>query len=372
MRVLLASFSYVAQPYRDKLVALAAHPDIDLCLLAPRSWRHPLGEIPFLPPEPDGAYRARVMPIYLNGRNGKFMFPLGPLLRVLKTEKPDIIHIEVEPLSLAALQLVLLNRLTRRAKVVLFSWENLEFQRGPVRAFVERHNIRQADYLIAGNGQASDRLRGLGGPATHICVMPQIGITPDMNAGIYPFANTAIFTIGFIGRLVGEKGIFTLLEAFSHLPAACRLIVIGDGSAREAFRDRARELHVLSRIELIGAVPHEAVDAYLRKMDVLALPSMTTAFWAEQFGHVLIEAMALGIPVVGSSSGAIPEVIGDAGMIFPEGDAQALGACLLKLMEDAEFRLQLGRRGRERCLKEYTNAKIASETRQIYCKMLAE
>jgi glycosyltransferase involved in cell wall biosynthesis len=94
-------------------------------------------------------------------------------------------------------------------------------------------------------------------------------------------------------------------------------------------------------------------------MDVMVLPSLTTKFWKEQFGHVLIEAFACETPVIGSSSAEIPNVIGEAGLIAPEGDAAALRDALARLMGDAGLRAALARRGRERALAHYTNRKIA-------------
>jgi glycosyltransferase involved in cell wall biosynthesis len=105
-------------------------------------------------------------------------------------------------------------------------------------------------------------------------------------------------------------------------------------------------------------------------MDALVLPSRTTASWAEQFGHVLIEAMAAGVPVIGSSSGAIPEVIGEAGLVFPEGDAGALRVQLATLFDDPALRKRLVALGRARVDRLYTNERIARAQRDIYRQVL--
>jgi glycosyltransferase involved in cell wall biosynthesis len=120
-----------------------------------------------------------------------------------------------------------------------------------------------------------------------------------------------------------------------------------------------------------GGVADTAVPDYLACMDALVLPSRTTPSWAEQFGHVLIEAMAAGVPVVGSSSGAIPEVIGEAGLVFPEGDAAALRAQLATLFDDPALRKRLIERGRARVERLYTNERIALAQRDIYRQVLA-
>src|SRR5207253_2769181 len=159
---------------------------------------------------------------------------------------------------------------------------------------VERFVLRRAALVIAGSEAARRRIARRGVGADRIAVLPQLGVDPDRYAkrdrdaarsrlGLTPPV------IGYIGRLVPEKGV-----------------------------------------------------------DALVLPSRTTATWAEQFGHVLIEAMAAGVPVVGSSSGAIPDVVGDAGIIVPEGDAAALRRALETLLADPALRARLSERGQDR------------------------
>ncbi len=106
-------------------------------------------------------------------------------------------------------------------------------------------------------------------------------------------------------------------------------------------------------------------------LDVLVLPSRTWSNWKEQFGRVLIEAMACEVPVVGSDSGEIPNVIGDAGLVFPEGDAPALAGCLQKLMDDTGLRVQLAECGLERVKANFTQAQIARRHLELYCQALA-
>ncbi len=366
MRVLLVSNAYVVTPFREKLAELAAQPEIDLTLIVPKIWRHALREIPFSRTEGDRGYKTYNLPVYFNGSNGKFMFPWLALARIFKREAPHILHIEQEPLSLSAFQLMVINRLTAKARVVLFKWENLLFKHDPVRRFVERYNLAHADYLIAGNSDAEKILKLKGVSENRIEILPQVGVVPRIKEDLGSFKDKERFTIGFVGRLVEEKGIFTLLDAFAQLPETCRLLVIGSGEAREDFMRGAELSGVQSRIQLPGPVPHEHVEQYIKGMDVLVLPSQTTSRWAEQFGHVLIEAMVLGIPVVGSDSGAIPEVIADAGLVFPEGNARALAKHLRKLVENPELGLELGERGRARCLENYTHNQIVKKTCDIY------
>jgi glycosyltransferase involved in cell wall biosynthesis len=119
-----------------------------------------------------------------------------------------------------------------------------------------------------------------------------------------------------------------------------------------------------------AARPSGDVPAYLNQLDVLVLPSRTQSNWKEQFGRVLVEAMACGVPVVGSTCGEIPNVVGDAGLVFPEGDTDALRGRLNQLMTTPELRCRLGQAGRERVLAHFTQAEIARRTVELYRALL--
>jgi glycosyltransferase involved in cell wall biosynthesis len=128
----------------------------------------------------------------------------------------------------------------------------------------------------------------------------------------------------------------------------------------------ARELGIADRVSFDPLIPSMRVPAYYSQLDALVLPSRTRPNWKEQFGRVLVEAMACGVPVVGSTCGEIPNVIGDAGLIFPEEDVNALRAALVRLMHDDSLRAGLAERGRERVLTSYTQAQVAHATWEVY------
>jgi glycosyltransferase involved in cell wall biosynthesis len=108
---------------------------------------------------------------------------------------------------------------------------------------------------------------------------------------------------------------------------------------------------------------------FYRTADVLVLPSRSRPNWTEQFGRVLIEAMASGVAVVGSDVGEIPHVIGDAGHIFPEGEVSTLAEVLTKLVGSPDQRRDLGARGRARVLERFTQEQVAAETVAVYRRL---
>jgi glycosyltransferase involved in cell wall biosynthesis len=363
LKVWVVSHAYVTPVNHDKLRALAALDDIALTLLVPDSWRTATGVLR-LPPL-DAPYSIVASRISLSGRIGGYRYRD---LRALRQARPDVVHAEVEPWSLAAMQMV---RVARGAPVVLFTWENLEGPRRLVSRVVERWVLRRVAHVIAGNAGARARMLRRGVPASRLSVLPQLGLdlaryaSGDASraraAGAPPTAGLPV--IGFVGRVVPEKGVDVLVEALDSM--AARLLVVGDGAARAPLEARTASWPI-GKATFVGGVPDAAVPDYLACMDVLVLPSRTTAGWAEQFGHVLIEAMAAGVPVVGSSSGAIPEVIGEAGLVFPEGDASALRVQLSALLDDAGLRKRLVGLGRARVERLYTNERIARAQHDIY------
>lgn len=366
MKAWVVSHAYVAPVNHDKLLALARLPDVELSLLLPDAWRTATGLLSWpARPVPYGVVRSRVLG---NGRIGAYLYRDG--FRALRRARPDVVHAELEPWSLAALQCALL---AREARLVLFTWENLE---GPTRRsarLVERAVLRRAAFVIAGNEAARRRVVRRGVPSSRTAVLPQFGVDADRYAGgdrgrAAATRGLAPPVVGYVGRLVPEKGVDLLVEALA--PLDVRLLVVGDGPAR-ADLERRLAGWPSGRALMAGAVPDESVPDYLAALDALVLPSRTTPTWAEQFGHVLIEAMAAGVPVVGSSSGAIPEVIADAGLVVPEGDVGALRAAIAGLVADPGRREALRDRGRARVARCYTNAAIAAAQRDIWARLLS-
>jgi len=137
-----------------------------------------------------------------------------------------------------------------------------------------------------------------------------------------------------------------------------RLLIIGNGKLKQEIQNDWRQ-RFGKRLTLLDAVPHKAVSQYLRSLDIFVLPSYGTPMWKEQFGLTLAQAMLAGVACIGSSSGAIPEVMGSGGLVFPERDLDSLTSALKSLLESKDLRTQLGENAREFALQHYTNAVVA-------------
>ena len=207
--------------------------------------------------------------------------------------RPQIVHIDEEPYNLATWQAL---RLARRlgAKALFFSWQNILRNYPPPFSWGERWVFRNADCALAGTNDAAGVLRrkGYRGPLRTI---PQFGTSEAL---FRPAETTPRrpFTIGYIGRIVPEKGVKILLRATAQLDGNWRLRLVGDGPARDEMKALAYSLAVSENVTFAGQLPSAELPSEYRKIDVLVLPSLTRSNWKEQFGRVLVEAMASGVP----------------------------------------------------------------------------
>jgi glycosyltransferase involved in cell wall biosynthesis len=385
MKILVASHTYIVDLNCEKLRSLVKlEPNIEVTVVVPKRWR-PGGvqnqktiESQF---RQEGNFR--VVPISNFSQNNQPLLTFGvDIIPLLKDFRPDIIQVEQGAKSLGYAQFITLNRLLGlQSKNVFFTWWNLPYTNKFPITWLETYNLNNTDGLISGNQDGVDILRehGYQGKAK---VMPQLGVDevlfspssqPELAQELGIQSNQ--FIIGFVGRFVEEKGILTLIEAVSHLEnLPWKLLLLGRGNLQETILKLAKQAGIEDKIILIESVPHAHVFRYINLMNTLVLPSETTyktktltaVGWKEQFGHVLIEAMTCKVPVIGSDSGEIPHVIGDSGLIFAEGNAEALRDCLLKLMQNRDLAQNLASKGYERGMTKYTNQALAKELLDFY------
>ena len=383
MRILMLSKACVVGAYQRKLEEVAACPDIALTVAVPPEWRDERGVMRLERAHTRG-YELVVEPMAFNGSFHLHYYPrLGQLMARLR---PEIVHLDEEPYNFATWHALRLAQ-QHGAKMLFFSWQNLlRHYPFPFSRF-ERTVLRQADAAIVGNHASVDvwRAKGYAGP---IHVIPQFGVDPEIfrphplppapppspeplaqeRGERWPQAGEGggAFTIGYAGRLVPEKGVDILLRAVAQLPDTTRVHVAGSGPERNRLQRLAVQLGLRERVTIDAPIPSTRMPDYYTQLDCLVLPSRTRPNWKEQFGRVLIEAMACGIPVIGSTCGELPNVIGDAGLTFPEEDVDALAAHLRELMNDPALRESLAAQGRARVLERYTQKQIAEATVAVY------
>lgn len=362
MKALILSKAHIVGTYRRKLSELA-HLGIDVIAVVPPAWREG-GATQRLEPSDGGDYELMVTPIRWNGHFHLHYYPELP--RLIESVAPDLVHVDEEPYNLAT-YLAVRAASRRGIPSLFFTWQNILRRYPPPFRQMEGTVYRRVSYALAGSQDASEVLRSKGyrGP---LSVVPQFGVDPEVFA---PGERAhGPFTVGFLNRLIPAKEPFLTLEAFATLPPPARLLVVGDGPLRAELAAAVHVRGLDDRVAIHPRVPSSEMPELIRGLDVVVLPSRTTERWKEQFGRVLIEAMACGVPVIGSDSGEIPHVVGDAGLIVPEGDGPALARALQRLAAGPDLRADLARRGRERVLARFTHAEIARRTAEAYRAML--
>jgi glycosyltransferase involved in cell wall biosynthesis len=375
LRVLVVSHPCVAPAYRRKFDLIDESGEVDLRLIVPEAWPEEAGLVRFdAATAPDWM---RALPTVWEGYYTRYYFKRG-LGEEMRSFSPDIVHVEEEPYSLCAGHVVrLMKRHAPRAKLIFRTSVSREIRlkwfARPLLRVVERSVHRRTDRAFVLSAHAKEWLatRGYTGPTTTFPNGIDTRVYRDLGPAVRETQREGLgipsstYVAGYVGRLIPEKGIETLLDAVAAVPDATALIV-GDGPHRGALDAHVARLGITERVCFTGQRPPVEVAGLMHAMDAFVLPSLTTPEWVEYFGRVLVEGMACGVPVVGADSGEIAGTIGEAGLVFPEGDARALGEHLARLRADDAFRRDLVAKGRARAAAEFTWEVIAARTVEAY------
>jgi glycosyltransferase involved in cell wall biosynthesis len=327
LRVLRISKSGVVTAWRERERQLRLK-GADLTLMSAARWEEGGALTPLVP---DGD--TFVVPVRTLGHHPNFFLydPL-PLWRLLGSTQWDLIDMQEEPFGLAAAEVLFVKRL-RAPKVpfVIFTAQNIEKHYPVPFRWFEQSALRQAAGAYPCNVAAGEILRrkGLGG---ELVVLP-LGV--DLSAFEAPDRSppSGMLRVGFVGRLIPHKGVDVLLEA-AALEPRLSVQVFGAGPIEGDLKKKASELGISSRVDFHGHVNDVDINQAYRSLDVLAVPSVPMPSWIEQFGRVVVEAMASGVPVVASASGALPDVVGEAGLLVPPQDPPALAAALSRFLDE--------------------------------------
>ena len=368
MKVLIISKALTAATYHRKLELIAAEPGIELVAVVPSVWHEPgVGAYP-LEVRVGNGYRIVVLPLRHNGHHHTYTW--RGLNQFIRAERPDVLHVDEEAFNLATFQAM---RAGKRvgAKMCFYNWADVSRRYPPPFRQFEVFAFHHAAHAIAGNHLAAQLIRdhGYDGP---LSIIPQFGVDQELFTPAIQALPARPFMVGFFGRLMQAKGVLDLLAALEQLPADIHCRLIGQGDLTADVTRRIAKPPLQGRVILEPLVPSSQMPAAMRSLHAYVLPSRTTPTWKEQFGRVLIEAMASEIPVIGSDSGEIPHVIGDAGIVFPEGDVAQLARAIERLYRDETERRRLAEAGRARALAHFTQRQIAAQHVAVYRAMRNE
>lgn len=354
MRVVVVSHLYADPANRAKLRSLAGL-GVSLAVAVPDRWASNDGsEKPTSANEDDGI---KLIPVPVRGEAGepgRLNWDGKTLGRVITDFRPDLVHIEEEPWTqVAALALRLARKLDTRS--VVSTSESVSQTHTIGERLRRERSLRLATGVMASNKLAL-ALATKRRPTAPRLSLPLLGVTPSPLKAREPHSNLAI---AFVGRLVPERGLDLLFRACVGLAGRWSLIVIGTGPSQEELEELAQRLGIAARISWAGALPRQSVEEMWPRLDCLVLPSRTTERWVMTVGRAALHAMAHGVAVVGTNSGALPELVGDAGRIVPEEDVPALAAILQEFYADRSECERLGSMGRRRVVEEFSDDAIA-------------
>ena len=369
MKLLIVNHSCTISVAQQFYAEIEQQTGWDITIVMPENWKDEYGNLRTIERWKDFKGELIGIPVWQSGSIPLHRYR-SLFLNLLRKLNPDFIYLHQEPYALVTLQIYLANYFTIRKPISFFTWQNI-LKRYPIPfRQMERWVLKHTDVMFPGSYSAEAVMREKGYTGRSV-LMPS-GIDPSI---YYPRSNDLAnqlkrelgtaeneVLIGYVGRVVEQKGLKTLLLALNEIrELPWRLVMIGTGEFEPEFDTIAQQLNLSDRIQKLGFVPFTETPNYLSALDILVLPSETRASWKEQFGRVIIEAMACGTPVIGSDSGEIPHLINatKGGLVFPEGNAIALSQRLSELILNPELRSDCADTGQQSVLNHYTNSLLA-------------
>jgi glycosyltransferase involved in cell wall biosynthesis len=356
VRAVVVSHLYADPGNRAKLRALSGL-DVSVAAVVPDRWTTSDGVSQSSGAGDDAG--VQVLPVPVGGPMtdpGRLRWNGKAFRRLIADFQPEVIHVEEEPWSQPA---ALALRMARRLGIpgILSTAESLPRSYTLGQRFRRERSLRLAAGVIGSNNLALALAIKRRPTVPHLS-LPHLGVTPPAGVSRVPHPGLAI---GFVGRLVPERGLDLLFRACVGLAGKWTLTVVGTGPSQEELEELAQRLGIAARISWAGALPRAAVDQVWPQLDCLVLPSRTTQRWVMTVGRAALHAMAHGVAVVGTDSGALRELVGNGGRIVPEEDVPSLAEALHELYSDRTLCERLGAAGRRRVMEEYSDSALAGK-----------
>ena len=366
-RLLTIGHSYAVAVNRRLAHELASSGDWDVTAAAPARFH---GDFGWHVTRAEPGERCSVVPLAAHFTRPVHVMMYGRRLANLLNQNWDLVHCWEEPYIVAAAQIA--RNTPARVPLVFATFQNIAKRYPPPFNWIERRVLQRANGLVAFGRTVFDVAVSRGFPGGRARIIPP-GVDTERFAPdcIARDAVRALLgwsgdepVVGFLGRFVPEKGVMQLTAALDRIQTPWRALFVGAGPLENDLRRWASGRR--DRVAIRTDVGHDDVPRWLNAMDVLAAPSQSTPAWREQFGRMLIEAFACGVPVVASDSGEIPHVVGDAGLIVPERDLAAWTQTLRRVLGDASLRRDLSERGRRAAVGSYAWAAVARRHSEFF------
>ena len=376
IRVLTIGHSYTIAVNRAIVRRLAQRGDFDIVVAAPKLL---YGDLRRVTIEPE----TEISPLRLVGLDVTFdrfpqllLYDEVQLKGLIGRGGFDVIYIWAEPWTSSAHQIVsALGR--RRARVAFWTFENISRQLPSPHGEFERTVVDRADVWLAGaelvyetrvkRGYSAEKAERLLPAVDRSMFMPA---SDEQKGNLRHELGLSPPVLGFAGRLTEEKGLHVLMSAIERIDTALpwSLLVMGSGPMERDLILWANGRGLAARLRM-RLFAHDEVARYLPVVDLLLVPSQTRPHWKEQFGRVIIEAFACGVPVIASDSGEIPFVAGDAAIILPEDNAARWAVTIEAALRTPASLRPFIERGLERC-ERFSVGTAARRLATIFEKMM--
>lgn len=366
LRVLVIDKLSVFRNTRDRYLRLIERANIELTLLVPSRWIENAIPVAYEPADEE-PFESIIGRPSLPGRELRSIY-LSGMARAFRRSRPEVILMMEEAFSLFAIQTLAMRRLFAPEAPLIFysnnivSYEHYNYRLEPLYRAIGKFVLKHAEAGLCVNTRAESVLREANYPGIARTLFQginervyqpvsrrdarrEIGIGQDVDLFVYA------------GRLLQMKGIHLLVDAFKRLAAErperrMKLLIVGDGDYAPELRSQVEREGLSDLVEFRPTVPIASVPFYMCAATALVLPSL--AEWQEQFGRVNAEAMLTESLMIGSTSGAIPAVIGEGGFIFRADDVDDLRRTMAQVLDDPEEAERRRKAGRGRALREYS------------------
>ena len=283
---------------------------------------------------------------------------MRPLKAHVQQFKPDCLYIYHEPYAVATFQMLRAAKSVSDAPVGVRSAQNLLKRYPTPFRQMEHHVYSNSDFAVVVSDNVAD-------------VMRQKGYKPPISVVPMPVDRDAFFPgpevvggplrVGFVGRLVPEKGVDTALRAIAALPRrSATLTVVGAGPEEANLRGLAARLGLEDAVHFTGWLDRGATAESYRHLDVVVVPSKETPIWQEQFGRVIIEAAASSVPSIVTRSGELPFLLADigAGWVIDEDDHAIMAEILNRLCQNRTEAREAGQIARATVIRRFSDESV--------------
>lgn len=367
MKILIIDNLAVLESRREIYRALAQKISQPIHILVPYSWREQ-GLVVECEDERTQLLQLHKSPFLFGYRHQRIIYVW--LKEIVKKINPEVVFISSEPENFNTFHLVRIKqKYFPNLKIVCATWRNIDYRFNPypyklgfLNKLIEKHNLKYIDMCFAHCYSAINIMKNISN--WNVVFVPPV---VDIKNFVFNPKSLDDFVVGYIGRLAKEKGVDVLLRSLASVRANC--LIVGSGSEKQKLVKLAKDLGVQDNIIWVDAVRYEEVPKYLQRINVLVLPSRTTEKWKEQFGRILIEAMASGVYVVGSDSGDIPNVIDKYGFVFPEDNVQKLSE-ILKMIQNKNVSEQILFDARKMVEEKYSIENVANIMYEAFKKLI--